>query len=203
MDLEDGFNKGWYTYDTIKASFVDIEGMDRQFKKIEEENNTNGIEITRVAALRIYLLQRLVELASTNFLKNLEQIQAGEYNLELIDDDPTQLAKCLRSFSWNNIFSKKEITSLELTGHSVISGLLDYYIDFLFHESEDYRRRAEGLISNGIRRVALIENGLSEKETIEKLEDYYKLRIIVDYISGMTDQFALNIFQRLSGQRIN
>lgn len=203
MDLEDGFNKGWYKYREIKESLVDIEGMQKQFLKIEEENNTTGIEVSRVAALRIYLLQRLVEVASKNFIDNFEKIVSGEYNDELIKDDPTGLAKRLWKFSWNSIFTKKEITSLELTGHSVISGLLDYFIDFIFHEFGDYRRRGEGLISNGIRRVALLENGLSENESIDKLDDYFKLRIIVDYISGMTDQFALNIFQKLSGQRIS
>ncbi len=50
--------------------------------------------------------------------------------------------------------------------------------------------------------MALIENGYEENDTIQKLDDYYKLRIIVDFVSGMTDQFALNHYQKLSGQKI-
>ncbi len=41
------------------------------------------------------------------------------------------------------------------------------------------------------------------KPNINDLDDYYKLRIIVDYISGMTDQFALNHYRKISGQKIN
>lgn len=37
----------------------------------------------------------------------------------------------------------------------------------------------------------------------EYLSNYYKFRVILDFISGMTDQFALNHFQKISGQKIN
>ena len=40
------------------------------------------------------------------------------------------------------------------------------------------------------------------KPEFEDLNNYYKLRVIIDFISGMTDQFALNHFQKISGQKI-
>lgn len=203
MDLEDGFNKGWYRYDDIKEYFIDVPELREQFEKLEKNHSTNGIEITRMANLRIYLIQRLVDLTVSNFIRNLDAICNGTYGHELIDDDPKGLAKRLHDFSVEHIFPGREITSLELTGHSVLTGLLDYYVRFLFHESKAYRKRAEGLISSGIKRVALIQNGLSENASIQGLSDYYKLRIIVDYVSGMTDQFALNHHQKLSGQKIS
>jgi dGTPase len=202
MDLEDAFNKEWFGYDFIKHELSEIEGLAKQFEKLEADHCTNGVEITRVANFRIYLIQRLVDLAAERFLANLDTIHKGEYNKELIYDDPSGLADRLQKFSLDHIFPRRDITSLELTGHSVLTGLLDYYVEFMFHESKDYRKRIVGLISNGIKRVALIENGLSEDDSIEKLDSYYKLRIIVDYVSGMTDQFALNHYQKLSGQKI-
>jgi len=202
MDLEDGFNKGWYDFDFIKKSFLKIPGLKEEFDNLEKKHCTNGVEITRMANFRIYLIRELVKTASKNFLKYLDKICKGTYNEELIFDDKRGLAKCLQDFSLNVIFPKRPITSLELTGHSVLTGLLDFYIEFIFHDDKQYRKRAAGLISNGIKRVALIENGLSENDSIDKLNDYFKLRIIVDFISGMTDQFALNHYQKLSGQKI-
>ncbi|WP_462251959.1 dGTP triphosphohydrolase [Ferruginibacter sp.] len=202
MDIEDGFSKGWYNYNFVKENFSKIPGLNEQFEKLDKENTTNGIEITKMANLRIYLIGKLVNLASSNFLNNLDIIYKGEYHKELIFDDGNELAKCLQTFCIREIFPKRPITSLELTGHSVLTGLLDYYIKFMFHKDRDYRDRAVGLISSGIKRVALIENGHKETESIEVLNDYYKLRIIVDFVSGMTDQFALNHYQKLSGQKI-
>ena len=34
------------------------------------------------------------------------------------------------------------------------------------------------------------------------INDYQKLRLIVDYISGMTDNFALTLYQKLQGIKI-
>ena len=37
---------------------------------------------------------------------------------------------------------------------------------------------------------------------IEELSPYSKLRTIVDLISGMTDRYAVSMYQKLSGQRL-
>ena len=196
MDLEDGYNKKWYNYDYVKSELNDIDGMTDTFEFID--NNFKN-EITKIVNLRLALIKRLVMLAVDNFINNLDDICHGKYHFELIKDDPHKLAKKLGAFCGKNIFSNKEITSLELTGHSVLKGLLDYFIEFCFSESKDYRKRAIGMISNSIIRAALLETG---KDHFDELNDYYKLRVIVDYISGMTDQYALNQYQKLNGQKI-
>jgi dGTPase len=223
MDIEDGYNKGWYKYDFIRASLEEIQGMKEIFKKVEAKDDLTGefpSEMKKVVNLRIQLISRLVILTIENFIKNYEGICNGTYNHELINDDDSQLANTLQKFCIDNIFPKHEIQSLELTGHSVLSGLLDYYINFIFNGNKDYKKRAVGLISNSIIKASLIENGFDYK-TIQntndyyklfelpsavnenKLNDYYKLRIIVDFIAGMTDQYALNHYQKLSGQKIS
>lgn len=267
MDMEDGFNKGWYSFSEIGKHFEsDVEIQDK-IEKLEKEHIGNGQEITKMVNLRIYLIDRLVKIAEQNFLKNLSVILEGEYNQELIKDDEKGLEKLLTNFCVTKIFPNREITSLELTGHSVLTGLLDYYLEFIFHENKDYRNRAQGLISDGILRAVFFENkdiifskrlqefkDKSQEENkdkhkyelqytelkelldtleqlkshstntenkeeklrnteveifgivkphIDDLDNYYKLRVIVDFISGMTDQFALNHYQKLSGQKIN
>ncbi len=203
MDMEDGFNKGWYSFSEFKNHFKsDAEIIDK-ISKLEEEHKGHGKEVSKMVNFRIYLIDRLVKLAVRNFLENLPSILNGEYDQELIKHDEKGLEKLLTNFCVTRIFPNREITSLELTGHSVLTGLLDYYIGFVFHENKDYRKRAQGLISESILRVAFIENNLPENSGIDELNDYYKLRVIVDFISGMTDQFALNHYQKLSGQKIN
>ena len=43
---------------------------------------------------------------------------------------------------------------------------------------------------------------LCDEFPIGNLPAYYRLRIIVDFISSMTDKFAVMHYQKLSGQRI-
>lgn len=202
MDIEDGFNKGWYDFDFIVQQLREIEGIEKRAKEIEDSCNGIRDEITCMAKFRIYLLQRLVDLATKNWLQNRKQILEGAYNYELIFDDPKGLAESLKTFCQTIIFPKRPITSLELTGQSVINGLLEIFTTFVFHPEKGYRNRAQGLISDSIMRIAFLENGLPESSKIDDLPDYFKLRVIVDYVSGMTDQFALTQFQKLSGQKI-
>lgn len=223
MDIEDGYNKGWYKYDFIKSNLIEIDGMKEIFQKVEIKDDITGelpSEMKKVVNLRIRLISRLVVLTIDNFINNYEAICNGTYNEELINDDASGLANTLQNFCIDNIFPKHEIQSLELTGHSVLSGLLDYYINFIFNGNKDYKKRAVGLISNSIIKASLIENGFDHKIIQDtnnyyklfelpsngnenKLNDYYKLRIIVDFIAGMTDQYALNHYQKLSGQKIS
>lgn len=206
MDIEDGFNKGWYKFEDIKKELIHVPGILEATKRAEEKINGYGDESTLMVSLRIDLINRLVDLAVGNFIDNLPSIMNGTYDKELIEDDGTNLAKSLKDFCVKNIFPQREITSLELTGHSVLTGLLDYYIRFIFHdlnEKKPYSNRAAGLISDSILRAAYLENNLPPNSTINDLSDYYKLRVIVDFISGMTDQFALNHYQKLSGQKIS
>jgi dGTPase len=199
MDIEDGFNSGLYNYDFVIEYFKDIEPVVQLIEKCKAYNS----DTSRIVQFRIGVIRILVDLAVNNFIENIDKIYQGDYNKELIlDDDKFNLAKRLGEFSTEIIFPSRVITSLELTGHSVLSGLLDYYITFIFHQDKAYRKRAQSLISKSVLKVAFFENNLPENSKIEQLNDYYKLRIIVDYISGMTDQFALKHYQELSGQKI-
>ena len=203
MDIEDGFNKGWYNFDFILSKLKHIKGLQQAVNKIKKDKlNGYGDEITLMVNFRIYLIQRLVDLAYDNFIKNIGKISKGTYQKELIKDDPQNLWEALQTFCIKEIFPKRDVTSLELTGHSVLTGLLNHYIDCIFYKGKDYQRRAASLMSGSILRIAFVENKLPEKSNIDKLDDYFKLRIIVDFISGMTDQFALNHYQKLSGQKI-
>ncbi|MEH3112557.1 dGTP triphosphohydrolase [Pedobacter terrae] len=200
MDMEDGFNKKWYKYEDIRDFFKETPGLGKVFSDLDKKHPGAELEVTRVVKFRIEVIRRLVKLASDNFISNIDLIHDGTYKHELIEDSAAGLAKKLHEFCRKKILPNREILSLEMTGHSVLSGLLKFYTDFLFHDDKKYRKKALGMLSNSIVRAALLETGKAE---FEDLNNYYKLRVIVDYISGMTDQFALIQYQKLSGQKIS
>jgi dGTPase len=215
MDIEDGFNKKWYSFDFIKEKLTNNVQCKNIIDKIEDAEISGGRDVSDISdveymvGFRIGIISYLIDKTISNFLANLDAISKGEYHSELIFDDINNVAKDLQDFCYEHVYSNRNILSLELTGHSVICGLLNYYIDFIWGtpnkgegKDNDYQMRVRGLLSNSIIKVALIENNLELDSPICALPDYYKLRIIVDFISGMTDQFALNHYQKLSGQKI-
>ncbi|MBC8487763.1 MAG: dNTP triphosphohydrolase [Bacteroidetes bacterium] len=217
MDIEDSFNKKYYNFEFIKSKFKKygdqcmedlFERFDvifeRYLNNVDDENKSINLEVTRIVKFRIFLIQELVNIACTNFLENIDKIEKGEYHNELIFDGEKCLAETLDKFTNEFIFTKREIQSLELTGESVLTGLLDLFIDDIinYNKNKYTKKRAEklmGLISGSLKVSALIE---SKETDIFKIDNYYKLRLIVDFISGMTDKFALSLYQKLSGIKI-
>lgn len=198
MDLEDGFNKGWYDYSFIESHLREVEIM----QPILEELKNKKSETNKVVSLRIAIISKLVSLAINNFVSKYDAICEGTYHKELIEDDSSKLEESLSNFCINNIFPQREIQSLELTGDSVLQGLLTQYTGFIFNENKKYRNKAIGLISGSIIKAAKLENNLDVDSDFSNLSDYFYLRVIVDFISGMTDQYALSHYQKLSGQKI-
>jgi dGTPase len=282
MDMEDGFNKGLFEIKYIREVFSQNPSeIAKKVVSICDDDSMNPT--TQMVNIRITLISHLVNLAFLKFETNLELIESGDYNKELINDDPDNINKLVQKFSIEKIFTSREINHLESTGYAVFKGLLDFYITFLFHDDKKYVKRAKSLISKSIIDAAIEENliplcedklkkelakitrdksifksnanqliELNEfelkqiekdkqfklyrkaydvlfekqfleeltkdeqrelrtiknkihkliKPTFDDLSDYYKFRVILDFISGMTDQFALNHYQKLSGQKI-
>ena len=188
MDLEDGFKKRLYTLAMLRNA------IGKDFPRINEILTNDAIpENAKITFIRNELITTLVDLAFNTFENHIEEIEAGTYNRELIFS-ASPLADNLQKFCIEHIFSIQSIYELELVGHNVITRLLDFFIECLFVQGKDYRRRAQKLLSDSIVRVALEETGAADFNT---LPDYYKLRVIVDNISGMTDRYAVNVYRKL------
>jgi len=263
MDIEDGFNKKLFDINYLARKLRNVDIIKDKIQAIVDDKTNDTTKIVRI---RIELIQQLVNYAINEFITNIDKIENGKYNKELIFSEDFALPNILQKICIDKIFSSRDINSLEITGHSVMSGLIDYYIDFLFKKNKDYKKRVQILISDSIIKAAIEENfreiikkrkeeltdktnktgkesstfaqihyieqklkeqeecykkDPGEKETEQKikelkkslwryidpklddLNDYYKLRVIVDFISGMTDQYALNHFRKISGQQIS
>jgi len=217
MDIEDAYNKKLVSENDLYDALKDFASIKDKVQEIHEDKSEKyKNDNTKVANYRIKIIQILVDLAVKNFIENIDKIEKGEYNQELIFDDKEKifdskknkelnLAEKLQKICQEKIFTYRDICSLEVTGYSVINGLLDYYIKFIFHTDKKYQNRAAALISKSIIKAALEEKGIDSNDNtkgIEDLDPYYKLKVIVDFISGMTDQFALDHYQKISGQKI-
>lgn len=226
MDIEDGLTMGWYSFDYI------IESLDRYLKK-ETDNQDYSIlkvigldfdkkgidkndEKRKMCDFRVAITRYLVNLAISKFKANLEKIDKGEYSKELIEDGD-MVSKALQDFAAKNIFPRYEIEQIELTGNSVIKGLLNILLDCAFNQDKKFRNHLKSVISKTFLKVAKREENVNDippteykffsneeiaSFDIENLSPYSKLRTIIDLISGMTDRYAVSMYQKLSGQRL-
>lgn len=226
MDIEDGMTMGWYTFDYVVErlnEFLREKKNDAEFSVLsllELNFDSKGIDANdqkrKMCDFRVAAIRYFVDLAIKNFKTNLEAIDAGEYSCELIENDD-DLSLAFQDFAKNNIYPQREIEQIELTGNSVINGLLDILLDCAFNTDKKYRNHLKSVISKTFLKVAQREDNSEINPTdykyfsnseilgfdIENLSAYAKLRTIIDLISGMTDRYAVSMYQKLSGQRLS
>lgn len=225
MDIEDAVQKHWIKLTDVEKAVNDkLEEKDKErineyFNRFKGANPSHHKEWV---SYRTALLTYLMGVATNNFVNKLEEIECGKYNCELIEDGD-DLYEVLREISQKKILAEREITSLELTGQAVITGIFDAYIKLLFHPNKSFRKRGKSQISRSIFMTTLHEYYEKHKEddyykkkyhgedNLEKLYEEFdvadftveeRFRIIRDFVACMTDKFAVKHYQKLSGQKI-
>lgn len=224
MDVEDGLCQNWYSIsDLLKElntfisnekktslNICDIIG----FKYSDEDKRRKDLRQVRLE-LREHFITYLVDLAIRNFISNLEDIVTGKYNDELVYDDPYCVAVALKDFTRRKILSNRNVLKFEITGNSVITGLLDILIKYFFHPNKSYHSRLNGIISDSRMAVAMKEDlgnryhedviissdAIGEFEVAD-LSSYERLRMIVDFVASMTDKYSVELYQTLSGNSL-
>ena len=222
MDLEDGISIGKISIDSI-CKWVD-EYVNKHANKVDiKEEMMQGDKFSLRALLklndhpykkkkdvnfRVYLINYFVKLALKNFIQNLEAIDKGTYNSELLLDDPLHIAKALGKYAREDLFTDRSIVSAELAGRSVITGLLDIVLEKVLVKDPEKDVRIYRVLSDSGLKLVHHECGLydpSKEPFLRKVKElplYARLRLVVDWISGMTDKYAVETYQKLSGIKL-
>lgn len=220
MDLEDAHSKGWITYDTVynaimESPNVSQESKEKIFSNLKINSNDSCLEKKKFVGLRTTLLSYLMEVATNNFVTNLDKIIQGNYQNELVEDSDN-VYKVLKDLAKNYVLNQRNIVSLELTGQAVITGLLDHYLLMMFAPSKQVRKRAKTMISASIFKTILHEHSQFFNPTQQYVDSQQaydnmdfsnfaieeRFRMCRDFVACMTDKFALSHYQKLSGQKL-
>lgn len=238
MDVEDAYNLGWCDFDTIvdylnsyiekkvedkgilkgflkdgKFSIEKLIGFSRTWSHEGKEFRKDRRRL--IVDFREKVIDYLVDFTVECFKENLEGIDNGSFDDEILRKDKFIVSKALGAFAKRYIISRREVQQTELTGNSVITGLLDILLRYSFHEDKNHRAKINAVIAasrfeemvheNEFKRYPL--NGFIWEidpwdSDIEKFSPYAKLRVIVDFVGSMTDKYSVELYQRLSGMKL-
>ncbi|MFT7110441.1 MULTISPECIES: dGTPase [unclassified Pseudoalteromonas] len=177
------------------------------------ENPTN-LENEFFIWLRVGLIHPLVNHASTRFVDNLNEIYNGSFNQSLLEDGGYQhaITKSLKNVAFKHVFCHPEVEKLELQGYKITSGILNEYQRLLDLKAESFRKiiNKEKILPVETRLLNRISDKFIEvyKHTVDNLnneekaqpiyEFYFRCRLLQDFVSGMTDQFAYDTYKILT-----
>lgn len=190
MDIEDAFKLKIITYDdtvTLLSKFLSPSKVQRAssiFQKVKDKNE-------RVAYLRSTVMGLLVDSVSEVFLNNEQAILDGTFRGSLIDTLPEQLKepynKCVE-FSYGNIYHSHMVVDIELAGYKIISELIDLLMNAAFEPDKAYSK--------------LLLNRIPNQYSVHHPDPYIRAQSILDYISGMTDVYALDLYSKITGMSL-
>jgi dGTPase len=187
MDIEDAHKLRLISTDKAKDLFLDFfEGEKRQ-RRFDNLNFVSDLN-EQIAYLRSSVIGLLVNECSEAFMKHEEAILSGEFNgtlIKSISENAQQAYRQCSDFAVANIYSSKDVLDIELAGYRIIGFLLEKLSDAIQNPTHTYSQ--------------LLLGRIPEQYEPEADDLYSRIQAIVDYVSGMTDIYALDLYRKITG----
>ena len=189
MDIEDSHKLKILSFAETKhllLSFFDEEIQQKIRQRIIDEELSDENE--KVVYMRASVIGKLENECVAAFLAHEEEILAGTFEGSLIDHISERQKKAYKEcekISYSKIYQSKPVLDIELSGYQIMATLMEVFVEAAVNPSRFYSKQL-------LRRVSSqydIEN--------ENLEE--RIMAVIDYISGMTDIYALDIYQKING----
>lgn len=200
-DLEDGLEKGvieYYHLEGELAFYAPVGGPVDDFVKFKTG-----------------LITEAVNEAAQNFVDNIDKVLAGD-DFSIIDKKKGAGEKIekIKGFARKHIYSHSEVEKIELAGNSAIKGLLGHFSNILGMDECEFQHLVdkdfEYINNNSLQFDSRLFNRLPQsyvnkyKLMLDKGKSEIRARehLVVDFISGMTDDFAIHTYQVLQGIKV-
>lgn len=189
MDIEDAYKLkilSWNETEEMLLGFFDEKTREATRRRIIEENLTDDTE--KVCYMRARVIGLLEHECAMAFVEHEQEILAGELKGSLIDHIPEHTRNAYRQcaeMSKRKIYKSKPVLDVELSGFKIMETLMSQLIEAAIHPERYYSQQL-------LRRF-------SSQYSINSDNLETRIMAVIDYISGMTDVYALDIYQKING----
>jgi dGTPase len=190
MDIEDAHKLKILSTEETKElllSYFDDERrkrIDRTFTIVSDVNE-------QIAYLRSSVIGLLIKECTDVFLINEVKILAGTFSGSLITQMSGRAATAYKrctQVAMEKIYCSREVLDVELAGFRVLSTLVNLMVEAVNSPEKVYSQ--------------LLINRVSEQYDITAGSPYERIQAALDYISGMTDVFALDLYRKINGNSL-
>lgn len=196
IDLEDAHRLGIIDHQKccdLFLSLIDsldkngIKGLKNRHLEINDKNE-------KIAFMRAKVIGLLIRKTVTAFENHFDQILEGKLDkslMDLVDDSrgALDILKRVEEFSIEYIYNHYSVVEIENAGYNVMYELLSHFVEPILNTNRSQsEKKAIKLIPNQF----LYEDGT----------DYQKVMGVLDFVSGMTDNYATELYRRIKGIEI-
>lgn len=215
-DIEDAIKKGLISFDS--DIFEKIKKVSRNAKSINILNAFNELEKKHLKSIseaeqisafkRIYRSHLIIDAINT-FINNENSILSGSFYYELLEKGEfASIVDYFRKLLKNKVYHSKIIAIEKAKVHKILNALLDSFVPAAFYVlktnsdkgesknqmicelfSEDYKKTCKS-------ELAKIYSDISLSKSEKRSKMFYTVfRLAVDEVSGMTDYYALHMYE--------
>ena len=189
MDLEDAHKLKIITFEQasrLMLDFFDAETQQHILQRIESEQLTDKNE--QIVYLRACVIGKLENECVNTFVAHEDEILAGTFTGSLIDHISTLQREAYRrcaEVSVQKIYRSRPVLDVELSGYKIMETLMQQMVEAVMHPERYYSQQLIGRVSS--------------QYHIDDPNLEVRLMSVIDYISGMTDVYALDVYQKING----
>lgn len=191
IDMEDAHRLGIVSTSDCENLFMDLiksenENIERVKQKLAFLTNENE----RISYLRAKVINALINKSIQIYQENFDKILEGNLDKALLDiyKSENPALQEIERFSIEKIYGHKAVVEIENAGYNVMYELLNHFIPSILTPKEDrksYDKMALKL--------------LPKQFQYEEGSDYQKVLGIIDFVSGMTDNYATDLYRKIKG----
>ena len=188
IDIEDAHRLKILGMDQVYQLLLPLLGDDRDKTMLRMGNLLDDND--KVSLLRAKTINILVTKCAHAFWDNHDAILNGTLNSDLkscLDKPTRKQMEFIEEESKKLIYNYKSVIEKEIAGYQIIAGLLEEFIPAMLGtgKSKHYNEKLIKLIPIQF--------------TPDSGDSYSKIMSVLDYISGMTDLYAVELFRKIKG----
>lgn len=190
MDIEDAHKLKILTTEETQNLLMDYFDEERQ-EHIRKTFNFVKDKNEQIAYLRSSVIGLLIRECTNIFLNNEERILAGTFEgalIKHISERPAKAYEHCAAVSLKKVYRSRDVLDIELAGFRVISTLLELMTEAVTSPEKAYSK--------------LLINRISDQYNIKAPALYERIQAVLDYVSGMTDVFALDLYRKINGNSL-
>ena len=146
----------------------------------------------QIAYLRSAVIGQLIGECSKVFIDNEEAILDGKFDGTLIkkmSEHTGNAYKTCSELAAKKIYKSQEVLDIELAGYKIILTLMELFVNAVLNPDKAYSRQ--------------LLNRIPQQYDTNNPTVYGKIQAVLDYISGMTDVYALDLYKKITGISIS
>jgi dGTPase len=186
-DLEDGIQMGSFNFKEFKKLFKPF--INRSDIRKKEFKEFKGNKDSEISYMRSKAITDLANQVTTVFLKHESEILKGNFKKNLLDFiDDINFVKKTKIIASDLIFKHEKKLFMEVAAYEIIGGLLHAYTDACLTKASEQTQKNRHLID--------LMGTCAPKA---RFDTYTKLLYVLDYVSGMTDKYAIGMYRQIQG----